>query len=129
MAKNALTFYRQGLTSNEIQQELDEIVYKHAERKAKATVSFRGVLKRLASMAFIKPFLCIGVINVLCGWVGIDSISSYMIPIFEGVKSSVDPQLAPIIIGAVRVATSGLSSLIFYRASRKVLFVAAVIIT
>ena len=55
------------------------------------------------------------VLSALC-------FSLFQVSVFEGSKSSIDPELGPVFVGTVRVLSAGFSSLIMKRASRKILF-------
>ena len=48
----------------------------------------------------------------------------YMVNVFRGAKSSIDPELAPVFVGLVRLLASCFSSLIMRWASRKFLYMA-----
>ena len=63
--------------------------------------------KRIASMAFLKPFSCIGVLFMLVEWSGFSNMTTFMIPILKESGSSIDPNLGPIIVGSVRIVFAG----------------------
>jgi len=52
----------------------------------------------------------------------------YMVNVFRDAKSSIDPELAPVFVGIVRVLSSGFSSLIMKNASRKILFIICMLV-
>jgi hypothetical protein len=96
---------------------------------AQFTKSWKGTLKRMTSMAFFKPWMCTGVIGSLATWTGFNIIVNYMITIFKESGSSIDPEIGTIIVGSIRVLTAGLSSLLMYRVSPKILFVICQVIS
>ena len=81
-----------------VEAELAEIV----DKKRAKEVMGRGVLQTLASRVFILPFLRIGVLMMITQWAGINVITSYMVTIFSDAGSSLDPQLAPILVSCVQ---------------------------
>ena len=56
-------------------------------------------------------------------WGGMAVLMVYLVNIFESAKSSIDPQLAPVFVGIVRVIASIFSSFIMRWAPRKSLFI------
>ncbi len=130
-AKTSLQFYR-GQFYN-VQAELTEIQEKHAkkseEKRSGQNGGWKWTFKRLASKAFLKPYMCVGMLSNLNSWIGIDIILNYMVTLFQQAKSSVDPELAPIIIGCVRIVSATLSSLLMFRMSRKLLYILCIFIT
>jgi hypothetical protein len=107
----------------DVSKEFNEIRRKHQSKIENVTKSWKGTLKRMASMAFLKPFSCIGILYLLGTWNGFNVIINYMITIIKESGSSIDPEICPIIVGSIRVLTAGLSSLLMYRVSPKILFV------
>ena len=61
-------------------------------------------------------------------WGGIAILMVYLVNIFHSSKSSIDPQLAPVFVGIVRVISSCFSSFIMRWAPRKILFMICMLI-
>jgi|LakMenEpi03Aug12_release.lakeMendotaPanAssembly.Ray.scaffolds.fasta_scaffold1278020_1 hypothetical protein len=60
-------------------------------------------LRRLASPAFGRPFLCVGVLFIITQWGELTNLVIHMISIFREANSSIDPELAPVFVGIVQV--------------------------
>ena len=69
--------------------------------------SWKTVMGRLFSIAFLKPFSCVGVLFGLSPWVGGNSLMVYMVYILQGTGSSIDPDIGVIIVGAIRLMFAG----------------------
>ena len=67
-------------------------------------MTWTWTLKRLFSASFFKPFLCVGLLNILSKLSGSNVITYYMITILEESGSSIDPNIGPIIAGSIGVA-------------------------
>lgn len=90
---------------------------------ASSSNTWTWTFKRLASRAYLKPFFCIGFIKIFMTWGGMNILMMYMVNVFRGSKSSIDPELAPVFVGIVRVFSSVCSSYLMRTASRKILFI------
>jgi hypothetical protein len=117
--RKAIQFYRGP--DYDVSEEFNEIRQKHLTKVAKFTKSWKGTLKRMTSMAFLKPYMCIGVLYALIGWTGYDTMIIYMGTLFK--ESSFNPETAPIIIGCAQILIAGLTSLAMNKASPNILFV------
>ena len=110
--RKSLQFFR-GPDYN-ISDEINEIKEKHLsklEHQGKSK-SWIWTFQRIASPAFLKPFLCVGVLFMLTEWCGFNVILVYMITILKDSGSSIDPNIAPIIVGCIRFVFAG--TYIFY---------------
>ena len=54
------------------------------------------------SRIFLVPFLRIGSLMIITQWAGINVITAYMVNIFIQAGSSIDPNLAPILVCGVQ---------------------------
>ena len=93
----------------DINEELKEIHerYKTKVEKQGGSQSGKSIFKKITSMAFFKPFSCVGILYTLCEWNGISPVLIYMIHILQKAGSSIDAELSPIIIGGIRLITAG----------------------
>jgi hypothetical protein len=55
------------------------------------------MFRRLASPAYLRPFMCLGFIKLFMTWGGINILMTYMVNVFRDSKSSIDPELGPIL--------------------------------
>ena len=117
-AETSLKFYRGS--KFDIMSELDEIHQKHLEKEGQN--SWKWVLQRICSKAFLKPFSCIGVLYILITWVGMDIVMSYMVSILHETGSNFDPTIGPILAGIVRTSAAGLTPFFMGKISPKYLF-------
>ena len=69
--------------------------------------SWKTLIGRIFSIAFLKPFSCVGVLFSLSPWVGGNSLMVYMVYILQGTGSSIDPDIGVIIVGAIRLMFAG----------------------
>ena len=101
-ARRSLQWYRGA--QYDIQQELQEIIDKKREKDAigQKSRTICQTLKTLASPTFLRPFSCAGVLYLAAQWTGISTMVFYMTNIFQESGSSIDPWLAPIIVGVIR---------------------------
>ena len=109
--RKALQFYRGK--DYDINEEIDEIQEKHASKKLNVqSNSAFWILRRLCSKACFKPFSIAGILSIASIMAGFNIVTIYMIKILEGSGSSIDPNIAPIIFGAMRffVGSKDLSS-------------------
>ena len=102
-AKKSLKFFRG--TNYDTSSELEEIHQKHLSKPKSQT--FTWVMRRLFSQAFFRPFLCIGMLEILFSISGFEVVTLYMHRILETTQSSIDPALGPVITGVVRVISAG----------------------
>ena len=113
----------------DVDKELREIVEK--KQKKEQGGGERSVLKSIFSKEFLLPFVKIGILMSLSQWAGINILSSYLVTVFEvhtlflcpvivliviSAKkesgSSLDPSLAPIMVSAIQLVLSILSSFV-----------------
>jgi hypothetical protein len=85
--------------------EFDEIFQQNASKQELISKhgGVKNTLKRLASKAFWRPFMSVGVIGVILQLGEYCNIMLYMISIFKQTNSSIEPQLAPVIAGSIQV--------------------------
>ena len=102
-ATESLKFFRGP--NYDIAQEIDEIHQKHLSKDE--SQSFIWIFKRMFSSAFMKPFLCNGVLRMFFALCGFDILNLFMIQILTDTGSSVDPKLGPVIVGSVRMFLAG----------------------
>lgn len=102
----------------DLEQELGEMVAK--KRKKEATG--RGVVDTLCSRLFILPFIRIGTLMMITQWAGINVITAYMVTIFTHAGSSLDPDLAPILVSMIQQGVAMLSTGVLSVCPRKPLF-------
>ena len=122
-ARKSLEFYRIGATFDDISDELEEIQEKHRSKmRQKGSQSWTWTLKRFASSAFWKPFLSVGILECLTPLAGFDVHIVYMIPILKDTGYSYNPEIVPIVVGAVRVFCAAFISLFIQRISPKILY-------
>ena len=106
-AKKSLQFFRG--TNYDITYEIDEIQQKHlSKQKYQSTL---WTLRRLCSRAFFKPFMCIGILELLWNVSGFEVLTLYMVPVLKETESIIEPNLGPVIVGGVRVVVAGLLTL------------------
>jgi len=104
-AIKSLQFYRGR--NFDITQEFNEIIkQKEAKDLLVNTRSKNGCcssLRRIFSPAFGRPFMVIGIIQIL-NFIGVYTVLLFnMINIFKEAQSSINPQLAPVFVGIVQV--------------------------
>ena len=121
-AQKSLKFFRGP--NFDVQEELDEIHQRHLH-KQHTEIGLTLIFKRLFSRAFFKPFLCIGVTNIFFTMCGFDILQTYMVSVLEDSGSSIDPELAPIIIGVTRVTFAGIAPFVYGKIPAKILFTIA----
>ena len=111
-ARKSLYFFR-GKKYDKILEELDEIKEKYQSKLKNAeSLSWRIQIQRIFSMAFLKPYSCVGVLFALTTWTGFDILQTYMITILEESGSSKWMNLStfPIIVGIIGLVTAGIKS-------------------
>ena len=104
-AKKSLQFFRGK--NYDITEELNEIRQRH-EKKESSSQTWKFVIKRIFSKAFLKPFSCIGILSIINTWGGFSQIQVFTIEILEKSGSSIDPWLGPMIAGFIRIAFAGM---------------------
>ena len=105
-AKKSLKFFR-GKTYD-ISDEFNEIKQKHESKQNENTnQSWKFTLQRIFSMAFLKPFSCVGILYIINAFNGFSQIQIFIIEILEKSGSSIDPKLAPIVVGLFRLSCAG----------------------
>ena len=107
-AKKSLQFYRGK--DYDITEELNEINQKHQSKLVNSTsLNMSYKVKRIFSMAFLKPFSCVGVLYSLTCWTGFDIFQTYMIDTLElsGGSLWMDIGLMPTIVGILGLVTAG----------------------
>ena len=113
-ARISLQFFR-GKEYCKIIEELDEIKEKHQSKLQDAqSLSWKFQIKRIFSMAFLKPFSCVGVLYSLTTWTGFDILQTYMINVLDESGSSIwiNLSLVPTIAGMIGLITAGIESII-----------------
>ena len=84
-----------------------------------------GLSERFATLrtpAFLRSLSISGGLFFLCQYTGISTMVVFMAPVFKDSGLTLDPRLAPVIIGSVRVFTSCCSSAALKRANRRHMF-------
>ena len=84
-----------------------------------------GLSERLATLrspVFLRSLAISGGLFFLCQYTGISTLVVFMAPVFKDSGLTLDPRLAPVIIGAVRVFTSCCSSAALKKANRRNMF-------
>ena len=112
-AKKSLKFFR-GQEYANINKELDEITEKHQSKlQDSETLSWKFQIRRIFSVAFLKPFSCIGVLYSLTTWTGFDILQTYMINVLQESGSDVwiNLSLVPSIVGVIGLVTAGIRRL------------------
>lgn len=92
----------------DIQPELEEILKRRGEQKS--VEGAKEMLEVVLSRPFLRGMGISGILFLLCQFTGISSLVVYMTSVFKDSGLTLDPRLAPAIIGAVRVTTACCSS-------------------
>ena len=92
-AKKSLRFFRGS--KYDINPEFNEIHQRHLSKDKNQSCSW--MLQRLFSKAFLKPFMCSGVIYMIFTVSGFDIIIIYMVTILQETGSSVDPKIGTMV--------------------------------
>ena len=92
-AKKSLRFFRGS--KYDINPEFNEIHQRHLSKDKNQSCSW--MLQRLFSKAFLKPFMCSGVIYMIFTVSGFDIIIIYMVTILQETGSSVDPNIGTMV--------------------------------
>ena len=64
--------------------------------------------RRIFSLAFLKPFSCVGILYIIYTLSGPDTIQIYLIYILEESGSSISPNIGPIISGSLGLFCAGI---------------------
>ena len=113
-AIKSLQFFR-GKEYYNIAEEINEIKGKHQSKLQDAqSLSWKFQIKRIFSIAFLKPFSCVGVLYSLTTWTGFDILQTYMINVLEESGSSIwiNLSLVPTIVGMIGLITAGIENII-----------------
>ena len=111
-AEKSLKFYR--TKESDISTEIGEIQSKHQEVKDSANKSWNWTLSRIFSMAFFKPFCCIGIIPPL-SMMSYGATTKYIVQFVEESGTDIDPMVGPMALGIMRIAISGIVPYIIQR--------------
>jgi MFS family permease len=105
-AKKSLKFFRGK--DYDITDEINEIQQKHdSKQKGDTNQTWKFIVKRLFSKAFLKPYSCVGILYLINTWSGFSQVQIFMIEILEKSGSRIDPKIAPIVTGFLRLAFAG----------------------
>ena len=108
-ARKSLQFFRGP--NYDTKEELREIELKHESKKnKKSSHSWEFTIQRIFSLAFLKPFSCVGLLRIINTWSGSNCLLVYMISVLDESGSIVDPNVGPIFVGCSRVAFAGISN-------------------
>merc|ERR1711892_990536 len=105
-------------SSYDIEEEFLEILNKKKAKEERG----RSVVQTLGSRVFFIPFLRIGGLMMLTQWTGINVITSYMVNIFMESGSSIHPEIAPILVFAIRQFLALVSTGLLRVSKRRPLF-------
>ena len=92
-AKKSLRFFRGS--EYDVNPEFNEIHQRHLSKDKNQSCSW--MLQRLFSKAFMKTFMCSGVIYMIFTVSGFDIIIIYMVTILQETGSSVDPYIGTMV--------------------------------
>ena len=102
-AQKSLQFFRSS-PYYDIEQEMSDIQQKYLEKKAKMkSQSCHWTIQRILSPSFLKPFTCIGIINVLTILAGFAVLANYVSEFMRESGSDIDPTIGPMVIGMMRL--------------------------
>ena len=106
-AKKSLQFFRGEFY--DVTEELAEIQQKCESKKNSQSngKSWKSILRRMCSSAFLKPFVCVGVLLGVDPWLGFNPLLTYTFRILEDAGSNIDHSIGLLIIGSVRIAFAG----------------------
>ena len=123
-ARKSLEFYRGN--HFDVNDELQEMIQKRdSKREHQDSTNFIWILKRMCSMTFLKPFAGAGLGYFMNALSGSDILLVYMVSILEEAGLDVNTtllNLAPVIVGVVRLIGSLLSFVLIKIVSPKTLF-------
>merc|ERR1712198_54246 len=105
-------------SSYDVNDEFKQIISK---KKAKE-LEGKSVSQTMCSRVFLVPFLRIGALMMITQWTGTNVITSYMVNIFMDSGSSIDPEIAPILVFAIRQLLAMVSTGLLRVSPRRPLF-------
>jgi len=105
-------------SSYDIEEEFLEIINKKKAKEERG----RSVAQTLFSRTSIVSFLRVGGLMMLTQWTGINVIGSYMVNIFMESGSSIHPEIAPILVFAIRQLLAMVSTGLLRVSQRRPLF-------
>ena len=124
LARKSLEFYRGKHC--DVDDELQEMIQKRdSKREHQDTTNFIWIVKRMCSMTFLKPFAGAGLGFIMNALSGSDILLVYMVSILEETGLDLNTtllNLAPVIVGVVRLIGSLLSFVLIKTVSPKTLF-------
>ena len=111
-AQQSLQFFRGE--KYDISEEFNEIQKKHETKKTQYKgQSWKFVLLRICSPAFLKPFTCVGILYSLTAWSGFSPLVTYTFEILDEAGTSIEPGIGLIIIGSIRIVFAGTYKLFY----------------
>jgi len=110
----------------DVSAELSEIVKKKEE--STQIEGFREKLSLVFSIPFLKALSTSGALFFLVQFTGISALVMFMVNIFQDTNSSIDPRLAPVIVGAIRIVFATFCSFALKKGNRKVMLCGSVFI-
>ena len=119
--RESLSYFRGGNNQN-VKKELEEII---GSKEVKCNHSERSFLSVVKSGEFWRPFSCVGVTFILFRLSSFSILSHYTAPFLDRAQISLDPLLAAVIIGIIRLASSLGAFLILSLASKRTAFTLA----
>ena len=112
-ARKSLQFFRGQ--HYDITAELNEIQEKHESKQRQNTeASWKFIIHRIFSVAFFKPFACVGILSMLNTWMGFGPLITYTIEILDEAGSNIDPNIVLIAVGAIRPVFAGKRSVVCF---------------
>jgi len=124
LARKSLEFYRGKHC--DVDDELQEMIQKRdSKREHQDSTNFIWIVKRMCSMTFLKPFAGAGLGFIMNALSGSDILLVYMVSILEETGLDLNTtllNLAPVIVGVVRLIGSLLSFVLIKTVSPKTLF-------
>ena len=106
-AKKSLKFFRGQ--KYDISDEFNEIQLKHESKKGQESKqSWIFTVQRTFSVAFFKPFMCVGILFIFTSLSGVSVLFIYMTDILTEAGSSIDPNIGPIVVGSCRLVFAGM---------------------
>ena len=117
-SRKSLAFYR-GEDNDKVRKEMEEIV---DARETKCKQPKKSLLGIVSSGQFWRPFSCVGVLFILFRLTSFSILSHYAAPFLEKAHISLNPLLAAVIIGLIRLASSLGAFVILSFASKRTTF-------
>ena len=117
-SRKALAFYRGG-DNEKVRKEIEEIV---DAKDTKCQQPKKSILRIVLSGQFWRPFSCVGVLFILFRLTSFSILSHYAAPFLEKAHISLNPLLAAVIIGLIRLASSLGAFVILSFASKRTTF-------